>query len=128
MIASLWNPTIQRGGTWNIDITSKDENGIDRDFSEYDSMRIHIRPAWVKQASASNTPLLTLTTENGRISINTTTITLLLTAAETATLDFNTGKYELEMIKNAVVGPPPVAEVVDKLLYGKITITGEMVI
>jgi len=129
MLASLYDPKIQRGGTFSVGITAQDDQGNAMDFSVYDSMRIQVRPAWVKNGTVStitDEPLLSMSTATGEIVVATTLITLTLSAAVTAGLTFNSGKYELEMIKDAVPGVS--VEVVDKLLYGTMHVTGEVVV
>lgn len=128
MLASKYNPTIQRGGTFEISITAKDTNDVARDFSGYDSMRIDVRPAWVgKPGTVKSAPLLSLSTVTGEIVLTDAfTITITISAADTADLMFNTGKYELEMIIDAVPGVS--TEIVDKLLYGTVSVTGEIVV
>ena len=129
MLASLYNPKIQRGGTFSVGITAEDDQGNAMDFSVYDSMRIQVRPAWVKNSTMStikDAPLLSMSTTTGEIVVVTTLITLTLSAAVTAALTFNSGKYELEMIKDAVTGVSP--EIIDKLLYGIMYVTGEVVV
>jgi hypothetical protein len=65
------------------------------------------------------TELLRLDTDNGRIVINDTTktITLNISAADTAALTFETGTYDLEMVSAGGVVTP--------LLVGTITVTFE---
>jgi len=127
MLASLYNPKVQRGGTWAIGISARDANNSSTDFSVYDSMRIQLRPAWVgKPGSIKNPPLLSLSTATGEIVVDTTTINITLSAAVTAGLTFDSAKYELEMIKDAIEGESP--EIVDKLLYGTMQVTGEIVV
>jgi len=132
MLASLYNPKVQRGGTWAISISAKDVNNSLMDFSVYNSMRMHLRPAWVgKPGSIKNAPLLILSTATGEIVVNTTTITITLSAAVTAGLAFDSAKYELEMVKDAVEEEgeqEAVPEIVDKLLYGTMQVTGEIVV
>ena len=104
MLASLYDPKIQRGGTFSIGVTAEDANGQERSFVEYDSMRIDVRPAWVgKPGSISGDPLLSLSTEGAdpEIVVATDLITITLSAAVTEILSFNSGKYELEMVINA---------------------------
>ena len=69
---------------------------------------------------ATGDALIELTTENGGITLNNTTktITLLVTAAATAALDFLSGVYDLEMI--ASTGE------VSGILKGSITVEGEV--
>lgn len=133
MLASKYDPVIQRGGTFSISITSKDENGAATNFSVYDSMRLHVRPAWVgKPGTIKDAPLLSLSTATGGgITLpDINTIQIDISAATTAGLTFNSGKYELEMIKDVdlVADPPIPVEVVDKLLYGIVLVTGEIVV
>jgi len=67
-----------------------------------------------------------LTTDNGGIEVVTTTLTMFISAADTAALTFNEGRYDLELVTDALVGPPVVAEVVDKILVGLVKVTGEI--
>jgi len=127
MLASLYNPKVQRGGTWSVGVVAKDVNNNAMDFSVYDSMRMQLRPAWVgKPGSIKKAPLLSLSTATGEIVVDTTTITLTLSAAITGGLTFDSARYELEMIKDAVVDVSP--EIIDKLLYGIMSVTGEVVV
>jgi len=109
MLASEWNPTIQRGGTFSVALTAEDESGNPRDFSGYDSMIIQVRPPWVgKPGTVKSSPLLTLSSSNGDIDFTSTpnTINVTMTAAETRDLSFNSGKFELEMIIDAATEVP----------------------
>jgi nicotinate-nucleotide pyrophosphorylase len=65
------------------------------------------------------TVLLTLTTENGGITLDNVakTITLFIDAATTAALTWKTGVYDLEMVSGADV---------TELYSGKITVTFEV--
>ncbi len=126
MLASEFNPKVQRGGTFSIGITATDKNNVPRDWSIYDSMRIQVRPSWIgKPGSIKDEPLLSLSTATGEIIVDTTLITITMSAARTETLSFNSGKYELEMIIDADGETP---EIVDKLLYGIMYVTGEVVV
>jgi len=62
--------------------------------------RLQIRPQ-----TASATTILTLTTENGGITIDNTlkTITVLVTATQTTALNFTSAVYSLELVKNLEV-------------------------
>ena len=66
------------------------------------------------------TVLKSLTTENGGITIDTTksTITLVITAADTAAMNWKSGVFELEMVSSTGV--------VDALIYGKVTVAKEV--
>lgn len=68
------------------------------------------------------TELLSLTTENGRITIDTltSTVTLLLDAADTAAIDWVSGIYDLELVS------PDATEVVKALMSGTVTVVEEV--
>jgi len=125
MVPGTYNIRIYRGSTWSITLEARDALDVAMDFSVYDSMRMHIRAPWIKGIPVSD-PLLELTTENGRISLQSadTQILLVLSAAVTADLAFKEGVYDLELVKDAVLDPPT-AEVVDKLIRGSVTVIGE---
>lgn len=59
----------------------------------------------IRQKLGDSTVLLSLTTENGGIAIDNTakTITITITATQTASLTFNAAVYDLELIKFGVV-------------------------
>ncbi len=129
MIPGKYDITIHRGGTWNISLESEDENGVDTDFSDYDEARMQIRPPWIKGVPVK-APLLELTTGSGHIVISGTTVTLTISAQETASLDFDEGQYELEFVKHVDLGavPPIPKEIVDKLILGSVAVTGEITV
>jgi hypothetical protein len=62
----------------------------------------------VRERVESSAVLLELTTENGRITIDgpTGTVTLALTATETAAIDWAAGVYDLELVDGATVYRP----------------------
>lgn len=61
----------------------------------------------LREKLESPTPILTLTTENGGIVVDnaTKTIKIVVTAAQTALLNFTTAVYSLELEKSGVVTP-----------------------
>jgi hypothetical protein len=127
MVPGNYDITIYRGGTFSVGINAENAAGVAIDFSTYDSVRMQIRPAWIKKhGNSPMVPLLELTTDNGGIEVVTTTLTMFISAADTAALTFNEGRYDLELVTDAVVGPPVVAEVVDKILVGLVKVTGEI--
>lgn len=73
-------------------------------------------------AEATGVPLLELTTENGRIAIDNTarTITLTVSATDTAALTFSAGVYDLELVSGDAT------PVVTKLLSGNIAVADEV--
>jgi len=129
MVPGNYDITIYRGGTFEIGVEAENAAGVGTDFEvTYDSIRMQIRPAWVKKQVASpSTPLLELTTANGGISIDGTTITLFISAADTTALAFNEGRYDLELVKDATLDPVAV-ERVDKILTGLVKVTGEITV
>lgn len=129
MIPAEYNFTIYRGGTLNHKITAMDSEGVTVDFTDYTSMRLQVRPSWVRNAAGTSTdPLLELTSENG--GINKADLNLALTinmaASATAAIEWDSGKYELELVITDV--DPEVEVIVDKLLLGTITVVGEVTI
>jgi len=129
MIPGKYDITIYRGSTWSIGLGAKDVNLTPTDFQAayidtptvgLGSARMHIRPAWAaKPGVAKAAPLLELTTANGRIVINNVLITLTISAEDTAALEFNSGKYDIELVTGDDV------PVVHKLLYGTVTVKDE---
>ena len=109
MIAGVYNLTIEQGSTFGRLISveqpdlSTDPTGAT--FENFDlsgfTARMHIR-----RTIDTATPMITLTTENGRIAINPSIagyptknneISLSITAADTATIT-TSGVYDLEII------------------------------
>lgn len=136
MIPGKYDFTIYRGGTWSITVNAEDDNGSSKDFSTYDQIKMQIRPAWVKNAQNAD-PLLELSLENGRITKTETSVTdeetsevttyayrltFTISAADTAKIAFNSGRYEVDLI-NTSEDPT----VVDKLLYGTVKVEGDLV-
>jgi len=123
MTPAKYSITIFRGGTWSIGLTSESIA-----FEAYDEIRMHIRPPWVR-GIPTKAPLLELTLDNGRILLENsdTVLTLIVSAADTEALTFDEGIYDLEMVKHVdtEADPPIPVEVVDKLLYGSVTVEGE---
>ena len=125
MVPGKYDITIYRGGTFEIVIESESAQGVATDFAAtYDSARLQVRPAWNKKLG-TNPPaaLLELTTANGGIVVATTTLTLYISAADTAALTFNEGRYDLEL----VVTTAGVIRV-DKILTGLVSVTGEITV
>lgn len=78
--------------------------------------------AQIRASVGATEALLDLTTENGGISIDTDdhTVTLTISAADTAALDFKRGVYSLEMISND--DPAVVTEIAE----GSVTVLNEV--
>lgn len=118
MNPGVYNPKIYKGGTWTIDIQQDS-----LDFTSYDEIRMQIRPPFVRGVP-TKPALLELTLANGRVTLEdgNTTLRLTISAADTAAFTFDAGVYDLELV---TYGDP---EVVDKLLYGKVSVYGEQTV
>ena len=123
MIPGKYNINIWRGSTWSVAIQQDS-----LDFSDYDEIRMQIRPPFIKGIPVK-AALLELTLDNGRITLENSNQTLRLTisAETTEEFSFNEGVYDLEMVKH-INGVDTFEEVVDKLLYGKVTVQGEQTV
>ena len=123
MIPGKYNINIWRGSTWSVAIQQDS-----LDFSDYDEIRMQIRPPFIKGIPVK-AALLELTLDNGRITLedNNQTLRLTISAETTEEFSFNEGVYDLEMVKH-VNGVDILEEVVDKLLYGKVAVQGEQTV
>ena len=129
MIAGVYNITIEQGSTFGrlISIEQPDlaADPTGQTFENFDlsgfTARMHIR-----RTIDSATPMISLTTENGRIAINpnisgsstrNNEISLSITAADTATIT-TSGVYDLEIIS--------ASGVVSKVVRGDVTLIPEV--
>lgn len=129
MIAGVYNVTIEQGSTFGrlISIEQPDlaADPTGQTFENFDlsgfTARMHIR-----RTIDSATPMISLTTENGRIAINpnisgsstrNNEISLSITAADTATIT-TSGVYDLEIIS--------ASGVVSKVVRGDVTLIPEV--
>lgn len=113
MTAGTYNLTIEAGATFTKVFTWNSPTAVN--LTGY-TARAHIRG----HIEAAGAALLELTTENARIVLGGVagTITLKLTAAETAALTWTSGAWDLEMIS----GPG----IVTRLLEGVATVRGNV--
>ena len=129
MIAGIYNITIEQGSTFGRLISIEqpdivaDPNGTifeNFELAAY-TARMHIR-----RTIDTSTPMITLTTENGRITINpniagsptkNNEISLSITAADTATIT-TSGVYDLEIISPGGT--------VSKVIRGDVTLIPEV--
>lgn len=129
MIAGVYNVTIEQGSTFGrlISIEQPDlaADPTGQTFENFDlsgfTARMHIR-----RTIDSATPMISLTTENGRIAINpnisgsptrNNEISLSITATDTATIT-TSGVYDLEIIS--------ASGVVSKVVRGDVTLIPEV--
>jgi len=129
MVPGEYDIKIYRGSTWSITISAVDAVGVDTNFAtnyitDGGLIRMQIRPEWVKKPIPEGSALFELTIANGRIELQSgdEEVKLTISAADTAALKFNSDRYDLELVTGD--GVP----VVDKILYGKVTVTGEITI
>ena len=108
MIAGNYNILCEQGASFaRVIALEQPRTPTEEDPSEYEIYPLtnHTARMQVRRTLESETPLITLTTENGRISISggSGLITLSISAADTAALTSN-GVYDLEIIaSNGVV-------------------------
>jgi hypothetical protein len=129
MIAGIYNITIEQGSTFGR-LVSVEQPDLATDptgatFENFQlsgfTARMHIR-----RTIETTTPMITLTTENGRIAINpnivdfptnNNEISLSITAADTATI-LSSGVYDLEIIS--------ATGTVSKVIRGDVTLIPEV--
>ena len=111
MIAGVYNLTIEQGSTFGrlISVEQPDlvADPTGQTFVNY-SLVAHTARMQIRRTVDSATSMISLTTENGRITINpnisgntkNNEISLLITAADTATLT-TSGVYDLEIISSS---------------------------
>ena len=102
MIAGNYNILCQQGASFaRVIALEQPRTPTEEDPAEYEIYPLtnHTARMQVRRTIESTTPLITLTTENGRISLNGANglITLSISAADTAALE-SSGVYDLEII------------------------------
>lgn len=112
MGAGVYHMKLEQGSTFGLTITYKDSNGDAIDLTGY-TARMAMRRNY------EDTELISLTTANGRIALGGTagTVTLTISAADTATLPSVEGVYDLELVSG---------DTVDKLIAGTFTVAREV--
>lgn len=128
MIAGVYNITIEQGSTFGrlISVEQPDlvTDPTGQTFVNY-SLVAHTARMQIRRTVDSATSMISLTTENGRITINpnisgntkNNEISLLITAADTATLT-TSGVYDLEIISSGGT--------VSKVIRGDVTLIPEV--
>lgn len=110
-MAGKYDIVIEQGATFSRVITWKDASGTPVDLTGY-SARMEVR-----NSVASGQPILALTSGQG-ITLGGTagTITLSISAVDTAALDFSNARYDLELVQGSNV---------KRLLKGTVTLDRE---
>lgn len=114
MPAGNYDLEIEQGATFTLEMFYVDENGDPVDLSGQ-TARMQIR-----QYVSAPAVLLSLTTENGRISIDGPAgkIALLIDAEDSAAIDWRKGVYDLEIVANP--------ESVIRFIEGSVTVSPEV--
>lgn len=111
-IAGIYNFTLDQGSTWTLQIVYKDSNGAPINLTGYTA------EMQVRRKFDSDTPVLTLSTSNGGITIVGATGTLNLIATdEQAAIDPGLYVYDLELSTGGVR---------TRLIQGTVTVSGEV--
>lgn len=111
-IAGIYNFTLDQGSTWTLQIVYNDSNGNPVDLTGYTA------EMQVRRKFDSDTPVLTLSTSNGGITIVPLTGTLnLLATDEQADIDPGLYVYDLEL---------SIGGVRTRLIQGTVTVSGEV--
>ncbi len=107
------NLSIRQGSTFDQTLTWKDADENPIDLTGYDAR------AQIREETSSATPLLSLTVLNGRLTLGGAlgTIRILISATDTALLDFDSAVWDLEVISGSVVVP---------LVAGSVTLPKEV--
>lgn len=122
MLAGIYNITCQQGSTFTRTITLRypdpQSSDVDPEYLLWDFTGYTARMQ-IRRTIESSTVLLSLTTENGRITLgsNTGIMELLITAADTATIS-SSGVYDIEIISPTGV--------TDRILQGNFTLSEEV--
>lgn len=98
MLAGLLDLSIEQGATFNLIMTYQDENGDPIDLTGM-TARMQLR-----RQALSQLPLISLTTENGRITLGGVTGEIILNISATDTEELTgSGQYDLELVNGPTV-------------------------
>lgn len=113
MESGTYNFTIYQGATFNRVLTWKDSNNTAVNLTGYTARMM------IRDCLESDAPFITLTTENGGITLGGAagTITLSISATATAAITQSQGVYDLELVTGSTV---------TRLLEGAVTISKEV--
>ena len=114
------NITLYQGASWRPRVIWTDSNGDTTNITNY-TIRMHIR-----SEITSDDTLLTASTDNGLITINTNqtgTFDINIPASMTAALNFRTAYYDIEAVSGA---GSVVSGIVYRLMMGRVTLSKEV--
>lgn len=126
MTPAEYDIEVIRGATFALPMSLRDDAGLVDLSATYDGARMQVRKSLLHMPDPLNppaVPILTLTTANGKLLMTGTSLTIQLTAAETAAIPAKSGIYDIELY----VGSGP-SEIVDKFLCGKFSVSGEVTV
>lgn len=131
MVPGKYNMTIYKGGTYSLTLTAVNSLGVPLNFKDtYDEFKLQIRPTWAKMPY-TDAALMDFTVANGRIIVpeDGLSLSLNIDAADTELINFKDGKYGFELITHVdlTANPPIEVEVIDKFLYGLVTVIEEVI-
>lgn len=114
MTAATRDIVIEQGATFTFPLVYKDSNDVPVNLTGY-TARMQVR-----RSKASTTAVLTLTTENGSITLGGSagTIDIVASAEDTAAIPIKVGVYDLELVS-------PSGNV-KRLIEGEVTISQEV--
>lgn len=96
----------------------------------YDRAELTIRKAYIKNGQPASTPLMELSLEDGDIELTDKSVIVTIHSPVTRDIDFDAGIYELLLISEEVLTPGDIAagvdpnDIIDGLIYGKVTVLG----
>ena len=116
-MAVTYNTTIDQGADWYFTVTYANPNGTPINITGYTAaMQMRATPQRVN-------PVLTLTTENGGITITGATGTVELHATDTQTMDIIEGSYAYDI---EIYSPASPSVVTTRLVQGQILVSAEV--
>ena len=116
-MAVTYNTTIDQGSDWYFTVTYANPNGTPINITNYTAaMQLRATPQSVN-------PVLTLTTQNGGITITGNTGTVALHATAAQTMDIVEGSYAYDV---EIYSPASPTVVTTRLVQGQILVSAEV--
>lgn len=116
-MAVVYNTTIDQGSDWFFTVTYANPNGTPIDITNYTAAM------QVRSTPQSPTAVLTLTTENGGITIDGTQGVVNLHATDTQTMAIDEGGYVYDI---EIYSPAQPSVVTTRLVQGQVLISAEV--